>query len=414
MKKTVIDNYFERKGIKTRFNTLGYTDTLIRSYLKDFQTEVNNAYRKKSEDVKHSCYNKLYPVKPRPKFTGFETLKKQDSQFRKDVGLFVKTPQFSPLDTIEHNSNDDIEISYKEALLDSIKTIDNPLVYLSGGLDSEIVANAFIESGKSFTPIIYYYVDDYGNLLNKHDIGYAYAFCKKHGLFPVIKQLNLPKLWNTHEFKKLSIDLQIVSTQLVTYAYMIEQMSEEYPDYTHVFGGEVRFRSDYQYANRNYNIVFLDKLIPAYSGNQYSSPAPLGGQYSTIGLLYNGDSLTLAGYWEVQVYTEGFPGPLTIDSGVWTTTPELGPYEIIVTSATQLVRENPIYNRYSPLPGQVPTATEIGPYSYLIVYCEAGPDVPFGSLSLVTVAWDITARVIGEVSPAISSSITLQGISENS
>ncbi|NBP58379.1 hypothetical protein EBU71_17970, partial [bacterium] len=357
---------------------------------------------------------KLYPVKARPKFTGFETLKKQDRQFRKDIGVYVNQPQFSPLETIEHNSSRDIEVSYKVALVNSVKQIDQPLVYLSGGLDSEIVANAFIDSGKTFIPLIYYYVDDYGNLLNKHDIGYAYAFCKRHGLFPVIKQINLTKLWNTQEFKTLAIDLQIVSPQLVTYAYMIQQMSEEYPDHTHVFGGEVRFQSNYQYANRNYNIVFLDKLVPAYDGEFYSSPSPIDGSYNTVGLIYYGNSLTGAGTWEIQAYVNGFPGPQIVQSGVWTTTPALGPYEVIVTDVTVGARGNPNYNDYFPKAANTPFNIPIAPYAQSICFTEAGdPAVPFGQSSNIVATFIMLTRVVGEVSPAIVSSITLQSIAEN-
>lgn len=411
MKKTVIDKFFEKKGIKTRFNTLGYTDILIRSYLKDFQSEVDGTYRKKSEDVKHSCYNKIYPVKSRPKFTGFETLAKQDSKFRKDIGMFISTPQFSPLETMEHICNNDIDISYKDALKDSIKNIDNPIVYLSGGLDSEIVANAFVDTGKSFIPLIYYYVDDYGNLLNKHDIGYAYAFCKKHGLFPVIKQLNVPKLWHTEEFKKLAIDLQIVSPQLVTYAYMIQQMSEEYPDHTHVFGGEVKFKSNYQYANRNYNLVFLDKLVPAYDGQLYGAPSGLYGEPGYVALAYYGNTLEGAGTWEVQIYTSGFPQPYPTNSGVWTTTPALGPYEVDISAASLIYSVgSPLYFNYEP---KTAYTQPIGSASYYLAYAEAGSlAFPYGQYVQVNVAWTFATRVVGEVSPVIYSSIELVATAE--
>ena len=413
MEKPVIDKYFEQKGIRVRFNTLGHTELLVRSYLKDFQFEVNGAYRRTSEDVKHACYNKLYPVKARPKFTGFETLKKQDNQFRKDINFFITTPQFSPLLTVEHDSDKNIEVSYKTALKESLLNIENPIVYISGGLDSEIVANAFVEIGKKFIPLIYYYVDDYGNLLNKHDIGYAYAFCKKHGLNPVIKQLNVPKLWQTVEFRQLAIDLQIASPQLVTYAYMIQQTDEQYPNHTHVFGGEVRFRSNYQYADRNYNLVFLDKLVPGYNGQTYLSPALLFGGFSTVGLIYYGNSLEAPGTWEVQSYAEGFPQPVTIANGVWTTTPELGPYEVIVTGGTLLFRTGNAWNNYYPqtFPQTIPM---IGA-GQLICYTEAGINqpLPYGTYSEIQFEWNIDAKVVGEVSPVVSSTIILQSISEN-
>jgi hypothetical protein len=416
MEKPVIDKYFAKKGINVRFNTLGYNETLIRSYLKDFQTEVNDAYRKKSEDVKHACYNKLYPVKSRPKFTGFETLKKQDKDFRKNINMFVTAPQFSPLMTVEHIDNETWELSYKDALKASIKDIENPIVYLSGGLDSEIVANAFVDLGKSFIPLIYYYVDETGNLLNKHDIGYAYAFCRKHGLFPIIKQINVPKLWETKEFKELAIDIQLVSPHLVTYAYMINLTNQEYPNHTHVFGGEVRFSSDYTYADRNYNLVFLDKVVPGYNGSTYTSSNPLLGPANWVTLQYNGNTLTDPGEWILYIYSEGFGQPFPADSGAWTTTPSLGPYEIRVNSATKNYSipttsgpENLYWEYYPTAPYAYFT---LDANNYTICYCRAGP-TPGGQAYQIDATFGIQVKVVGEVTPVVSSSINLIALSEN-
>jgi hypothetical protein len=415
MEKPVIDKYFAKKGINVRFNTLGYNETLVRSYLKDFQTEVNDAYRKKSEDVKHACYNKLYPVKARPKFTGFETLKRQDKDFRKNINMFVKAPQFSPLMTVEHIDNETWEISYKDALKESIKDIENPIVYLSGGLDSEIVANAFVDLGKSFIPLIYYYVDETGNLLNKHDIGYAYAFCRKHGLFPIIKQINVPKLWETKEFKELAIDLQIVSPHLVTYAYMINLTNQEYPNHTHIFGGEVRFRSDYSYADRNYNLVFLDKLVPAYNGQTYVNSAPFG-PYTYVALVYSGNTATDPGNYFIYYYIDGYGSPTIGEQGVWTTTPNLGPYELAIPSVSK--------NFSAPTSGGSPTYPwdygptspqaylTIGAFEYTFCYAAAGP-TPFGQFYTIDATWNIDVKVVGEVTPVVSSSINLVAISDN-
>lgn len=406
MEKPVIDKYFAKKGIAVRFNTLGYDQTLIRAYLKDFQSEVDNSFRKTSQDVKHACYNKIYSVKPRPKFTGFETLKKQETALRKDIGLFITTPQFSPLLTVEHDENDRIEISFKDALVDSVKKIDNPIVYLSGGMDSEIVANAFIEAGKKFIPLIYYYVDEKGELLNKHDIGYAYAFCRKHGLFPIIKQLNLPKLWSTPEFKKLAIDIQIQSPQLVTYAYMIEQTNQEYPDHTHVFGGEVRFKSNYTYANRNYNIVFLDKLVPSYDGGSYTTTGGLIGESVFLQLVYRGNTLSNPGTWDLINYIDGQGNPIVFEQGLWTTTPALGPYELDCVG-TQLYKVGT--SDYYPK-GDGGWIT-INAYDYGVAYVTAGP-TPYGQAYTITASFNISVRVVGEVSPVVNSTITMTAYSE--
>ncbi|MBO01929.1 MAG: hypothetical protein CMG35_04750 [Candidatus Marinimicrobia bacterium] len=81
---------------------------------------------------------------------------------------------------------------YKESiraarLLDS--SIDAPLVLLfSGGLDSEYMVNVFIKSGVEFKVAIISYGD-----YNKHDNKYAFEFCKKRNIEPIVIDVDIEK-----------------------------------------------------------------------------------------------------------------------------------------------------------------------------------------------------------------------------
>jgi len=53
-----------------------------------------------------------------------------------------------------------------------------PVVLLSGGLDSEVVAKAFLESGRPFRTATF----RFANGLNSHEVDYARFFLERHGL----------------------------------------------------------------------------------------------------------------------------------------------------------------------------------------------------------------------------------------
>ena len=70
--------------------------------------------------------------------------------------------------------------SYTAKLL-AAKYNDKPLyVSLSGGLDSEVIANTFVKEGIPFTPIIL----NIGNVI-EHETWYAEYWCKQHNITPV-------------------------------------------------------------------------------------------------------------------------------------------------------------------------------------------------------------------------------------
>lgn len=400
MLKLDMDTYFANKGISLRYNTLGNTEQLVRSYVKQFENDVNRSGRKRSEDIKFNCYSKLYDMTPRPKYTGFEGFTNIEKLFKNSVNKHITKPQYSSAGfCLDVKENSHTNIPYKYALIDSLKTAIDPVLYMSGGVDSELVAHALLEANVKFTTVIFEWTDKHGNIKNSHDLKYAYQFCKNHGLVPEIVQLDIETLWSTDYFKKLSIDLQISSPQLTTHAYMIEMMSAKYRHSTHLFGGEVRFRSNYLMDNGDYaNLVFLNKVSPVgYNTKLYATSTE--GAPAFTGLSYYGND----GTWAINTSD---PGALTgtPTSGQFTTTPAFQ-YQFSITSVGVVVNSatGDVINSFGP---GIPTAYSNIP-SIGVSLCEVNSYGTSGS-GLITVQYSIDVRSTTEPGIVVSSSIGLQ------
>jgi hypothetical protein len=319
MQRPRIDTYFASKGIEVYYNTLGHTEDLVRAYVSQFQTEVDNSYRKKSQDVKYSCYKELYPIEAREKLTGFENIRQKDLAFRVKVSKNIIQSQFSPLLSVEPADNNIFPVgSYKTVLLNLLKKVENPILYLSGGMDSELVGWALCELGKDFKTVIFEWLDNSGTVLNSRDVRYAYNFCKLRGLVPIIKQVNVEELWASEHFVKFAIDTQIQSTHLMTHAYAIDLISSQYKDHTHLFGGEVRYYSNStDRQGKPVNIVYLDKLVPAVGTGVYEAlgrfngvgPAPQASSGWDVELEDTGLNIGYPGTWRISGQWGPYPGP---------------------------------------------------------------------------------------------------------
>jgi hypothetical protein len=374
-----INQYFLSKGIDVCYNTLNSNELLYRSYINDFQSLTDSSAECKSHHVKDQIYRTMYDFTSRQKFTGFENFKKLDRDFRRSISSLIKRSQFAPGIVISKNENKEINIPFKEALKQRVKEFNNPLLYYSGGMDSELVANAMLDAGVKFTPVIFELTDNSGTCRNLHDIHYAYQYCSKHGLFPIIKKINIEELWRARDFVDLSLELQIQSPQLVTHAYMIQMMSNEYPERSHVFGGEVRFYSDYLEDNGELaNLVLLAKTTPGYTGSSYFCSSFTGGTPASLSLVYNSD-----GSWDVNG-----TGNQTVDSdsGTWTTTPSTpNGYEYRISAISGVTTQGL---------GQVTPSGAPTSYASLAGgagICEAVSD-PFAPASIADATWTIQVR----------------------
>jgi hypothetical protein len=70
----------------------------------------------------------------------------------------------------------------------------------SGGSDSEGICEAFRRAKIEFTPLIVSYEND----LNKHDLDYAFAYCKRFDLDPIVEHVNLNNFYESGEAVELA------------------------------------------------------------------------------------------------------------------------------------------------------------------------------------------------------------------
>jgi hypothetical protein len=407
MIKLGIDEYFSEKGICVRYNTLGNDETLVRSYLNQFHDIVEQSERKRSEYVKHSCYSKLYNIESRIKYTGFEEFKKIDNEFRKQIGKYITKPQKNNHGFVMDKKENSDNLSYKEALLTRLKTVVDPVLYLSGGIDSELVALALLEANVKFTPVIFEFVDKFGKIRNSAELNYAYKFCKNNHLIPDIHQIDIETLWDSHYFKQLAIEVQISSPQIVTHVYMIEMLSIKYRNSTHLFGGEVRFRSNYVMDNGDLaNIVFLNKVDPVgYNGTLYSD-VNAGGPASFAYLYYDNSN----GNWSVVTNSE-----IDDASGAFTTTPAFQ-YQVRITSATQVVNTTTGTGATATTPTIAQTPTNFFNLSMSVPIIVCGVDATidsFGSSAEIQFTYVIECRSTTEPDIVVSSTIGLRAESSD-
>jgi hypothetical protein len=83
--------------------------------------------------------------------------------------------------------------NYKELLTDFCKTIINPGIMFSGGLDSLIVAHSFHEAGKSATHITYKIYDS-NICLNEYETSFADKFCQDYKKDQIIRRMDYQEL----------------------------------------------------------------------------------------------------------------------------------------------------------------------------------------------------------------------------
>jgi asparagine synthetase B (glutamine-hydrolysing) len=91
---------------------------------------------------------------------------------------------------IEFTSTTDRTISFQQACAESAHEIWDTYrrihISLSGGCDSECVANSFYDNQVPFTPVIISLGDQ-----NRHDIKFALKWCEKRNIQPVVLEFTL-------------------------------------------------------------------------------------------------------------------------------------------------------------------------------------------------------------------------------
>lgn len=91
---------------------------------------------------------------------------------------------------------------------------------LSGGLDSEAVACAFLESGIRFESVIMRFADR----LNWHDIRFAVDFCEHHRIPYTFVDLDVLQFLESGEYMRFAREYRCISPQVATHLWLREQV----------------------------------------------------------------------------------------------------------------------------------------------------------------------------------------------
>ena len=316
--KKYIDDYFAKQGIRVIYNTLGHTDELVQVYVKETYNTFFQSKATFTNSIKSSLYNKFYTLKARDKKTGFEKLEKKDTYFRNIIIPTNMSDMWnSPSHTFDILKNDGE--SYLDCLKKHLLKIEDPLLFYSGGIDSELVLQTFLDIGIKPIVVVFEFTDTLGNVLNQYDILYASEFCNKNDIKPIIKRICLESLWDTDEFIQIGKTLRIGSPQILTHIYMAKIMADEMPGMTYCFGGEIRYSKLENVQNPNKVLVSSTKSfgpLPWPSGTVTGSSntgagyrsmnvstryyTPFGNPYPEYRLINNNTVINPA--WSGQVY----------------------------------------------------------------------------------------------------------------
>lgn len=108
---------------------------------------------------------------------------------------------------IENNIVDYVDLHLKEYLEEN-----NYNLFLSGGVDSENMANILLKCNIRFTPIIVTYSHQ-NKILNDYDIKYAFDYCKEKNLTPKIIDIDIINFFNSGKVMEYCRKYKCVSPQ---------------------------------------------------------------------------------------------------------------------------------------------------------------------------------------------------------
>lgn len=128
------------------------------------------------------------------------------------------------------------------------------LIGLSGGSDSQVACLAFMEAGVPFTPLILKLLDGKGEHANPQDTKMAFAFCEKHGLTPMVEEVDV-NAWYLGRGEELAKEHCLGGVETLLQLSAIEKFKDQY-SYI-MAGGDVSITKRYDGAD--------DPLITLFS-----------------------------------------------------------------------------------------------------------------------------------------------------
>lgn len=236
MIKTLEDLYLETQGIRSCYALLCSEQSLINSFITETRHLLNPDFGYLSQFSKHGLYTQYFPdIEARVKFTGFEKIRKADLEIRNSLREKITVIPANMQDTYNADHK-----SFKDEMHLVLRKIENPLLYLSGGIDSEFVARWFLEFEIPFETITISWSFNH-RAVNLHDVAYAIKFCKKYGLEYKEIHLSLEQFWQSANLVKVAEAINRTSPQHCAYVMAVEHIDNLITGKTHVMAGENRY-----------------------------------------------------------------------------------------------------------------------------------------------------------------------------
>ncbi len=173
-----------------------------------------------------------------------------------DMSMFNVTKSTLPNNVKIENTTTDYVKKHMYDLLQE----NNYNLFLSGGIDSENIANILLECNVKFTPVIVSYSHK-NKVLNDYDISYAFKFCKKNNLTPKIIDLDIIDFFSKGTFRKYAFDYGCVSPQFAPILHAFEKI-----DGNIIYSGHQKIFTNLFYNCRTKN-KSLHEVIEEYDYN---------------------------------------------------------------------------------------------------------------------------------------------------
>ncbi len=168
---------------------------------------------------------------------------------RSDAKFHITTSPLNNKPKIENTISDYV----KKHMFDMLQE-NNYNLFLSGGIDSENIANILIDCGITFTPIIVSYVHK-GQVLNDYDISYAYQFCKNNNITPTVIDIDIIDFFNSGKFRKYAFDYQCESPQFAPILHAFEKI-----DGNIIYSGHQKIFTNLVYNSRKNNTSLAETI----------------------------------------------------------------------------------------------------------------------------------------------------------
>lgn len=207
---------------KVIFSFLTSSRDAINAFVASAVNRITD-YTQESNVVKFDIYNESFDLVPREKYTGFEKYRELDLAVRAILKEYLGSRDTATVYEEYQEQTAEQDVGFREALKRQAETLKDKtnVLYLSGGVDSEIVAMAFLDAGVKFYPIIFSWVDNNGVKLNDFDTKFAVEFCAKNNLKPVFSELNIEQFWQDVEILEYADKYLCSSPQILTYHKMV-------------------------------------------------------------------------------------------------------------------------------------------------------------------------------------------------